>query len=301
MEKRDWLLAQFEEARDRLQAIAYRMLGSRNEAEDAVQEAWIRLNRSDNGNIGNPGGWLTTVVARVCLDMLRSRKVTREDSLDDVLVDLPEFGDNGIEEKIIAEDMVGPALLLVLDTLTPAERLAFVLHDLFDLTFHDIAMILERTELSTRQLASRARRRVRGSTLPRKDAQRQQEIVAAFLLASRDGDFEALIRLLHPDAVLRADETAIKVSRANKARGAPQFDTQTVGANAVANTLKGSAKGAQLAMVNGVAGATWGMNGKTVVAFCFTIIDEKVIAIDIVMDKTTLDNFDIRLIDNNHE
>jgi len=299
MEQNDWLTAHFEATRSHLQAVAYRMLGSRSEAEDAVQEAWIRLNRSDSDGIDNLGGWLTTVVSRVCLDMLRSRKAAREESFEEILVDLPEDGDDGIEEKLVIEDAVGPALLLVLDTLTPAERIAFVLHDLFGLTFEEIAPIIERTDLATRQLASRARRRVRGAAIPRKDAQRQQEVVAAFMLASRLGDFEALIRLLHPDVVLRADETAIKVSTANKDRGAPQFKPEIMGAEAVANTLKGSAQGAQLSLVNGLAGATWGVKGKAVVAFCFMVNDGKITAIDIVMEKNTLENFDIKIIDNN--
>lgn len=301
MEKNDWLITQFEVTRDHLQSVAYRMLGSRSEAEDAVQEAWIRLSRSDTASINNLGGWLTTLVARVCLDTLRSRKAAREESLEEIRVDLPETEDEGIEEKFLIEDAVGPALLLVLDTLTPVERIAFVLHDLFGLTFDEIAPIIERTELTARQLASRARRRVRGAALPRKDARRQQEVVAAFMLASRQGDFDALIRLLHPDVVLRADETAIKVSTANKARGAPQFVSEMVGAKAVADTLNGSAQGALLSLVNGIAGATWGMKGKTVVAFCFAVDDGKITAIDIVMDKSALDNFDIQIIDNNHQ
>lgn len=222
MEKNDWLATEFETTRHHLQAVAYRMLGSRSEAEDAV-----------------------------------------------------------------------------LDTLTAAERIAFVLHDLFDLSFDEIAPIIERTELATRQLASRARRRVRGASMPNKDAERQQEVVAAFMQASRQGNFDALLRLLHPDVVLRADETAIKVSTANKARGAPQFTPEIIGAKAVADTLNGSAQGAQLSLVNGLAGATWGMNGKTVVAFCFAVNEGKITAIDIVMDKNTLGNFDIHIIDNN--
>ncbi|HCS65006.1 MAG TPA: RNA polymerase subunit sigma-70 [Cellvibrio sp.] len=298
MEKNDWLATEFETTRHRLQAVAYRMLGSRSEAEDAVQEAWIRLNRSDSDSIGNLGGWLTTVVARVCLDMLRSRKAAREDSLEEMLVDLPEEGEGDLEEKLLIADSIGPALLLVLDRLSPAERIAFVLHDLFDLSFDEIAPIIERTESATRQLASRARRCVRGAAMPRKDAERQQEVVAAFMQASRQGNFDALIRLLHPDAVLRADETAIKVSTANKARGAPQFAAEIAGAKAVADILNGSAQGAQLALVNGLAGAAWGMNGKTVVAFCFVVSDGKIAAIDIVMDKHILENFDIQIIDN---
>lgn len=299
MEKNDWLTAHFETTRNHLQAVAYRMLGSNSEAEDAVQEAWIRLNRSDSESIDNLGGWLTTVVSRVCLDMLRSRKAAREDSLEEMVVDLPEEADGDIEDKFLIADAIGPALLLVLDNLTAAERIAFVLHDLFDLSFDEIAPIIERTEMATRQLASRARRRVRGATMPSKDARLQHEVVAAFMQASRQGNFDALIKLLHPNAVLRADETAIKVSTANKARGAPQFTHEITGAEAVANTLNGSAQGAQLSLVNGLAGATWGMNGKTIVAFCFMVTDGKITAIDIVMDKNTLANFDIQIIDNN--
>jgi RNA polymerase sigma factor (sigma-70 family) len=301
MEKNDWLTAHFEATRNHLQAVAYRMLGSHNEAEDAVQEAWIRLNRSDSDSIANLGGWLTTVVARVCLDILRSRKAAREESLEDILVDFPEEGESDFEETFLIADALGPALLLVLDKLTATERIAFILHDLFDVSFDEIAPIIERTDLATRQLASRARRRVRGATMPGKDAARQQEVVAAFMQASRQGNFDALIRLLHPDVVLRADETAIKVSTANKARGAPQFAQQISGADAVANILNGSAQGAQLAFVNGLAGAAWGMKGKTVVAFCFAVNDGKITGIDIVMDKNTLDNFDIQIIDNNSE
>lgn len=299
MEKNEWLATHFEATRNHLQAVAYRMLGSRSEAEDAVQEAWIRLNRSDSDSIDNLAGWLTTVVARVCLDMLRSRRAAREDSLAEILVDLPEEGEDDLEEKFSVAEAIGPALLLVLDKLTAAERIAFVLHDLFDVSFDEIAPIIERTETATRQLASRARRRVRGAAMPDRDAERQQEVVAAFMQASRQGNFDALIRLLHPDVVLRADATAIKVSTANKARGAPQFTHEIIGANAVADTLNGSAQGAQLALVNGFAGAAWGMKGKTVVAFCFVVNDGKITAIDIVMDKDALDNLDIKIIDNN--
>lgn len=298
MEKNDWLTTHFEATRTHLQAVAYRMLGSRSEAEDAVQEAWIRLNRSDAGNIDNLGGWLMTVVARVCLDNLRSRKAAREDSLEEI-IDLPEEAGGEFEEKILIADAVGPALLMVLDKLTPAERIAFVLHDLFDVAFDEIAPIIERTEMAARQLASRARKQIRTSALPGKDAQRQQEVVAAFMQASRHGNFDALIKLLHPDVVLRADETAIKVSTANRAKGAPQFASEITGALAVANTLNGSAQGAQLALINGLTGAAWGMQGRTVVAFCFVVKNEKITDINVVMDKSALDNFEIQIIDNN--
>lgn len=298
MENNEWLAGQFETTRSHLQALAYRMLGSRSEAEDAVQEAWMRLNRSDAAVIENLGGWLTTVVSRVCLDMLRVRKAGREDSLEAIPVDMPEPDAGELDKDLLMAEALGPALLLVLDRLAPAERIAFVLHDLFDLSFADIASIIERSEMATRQLASRARRRVRGESISTKDAERQQEVVAAFMLASRQGDFDALIRLLHPDVVLRADETAIKVSQANKARGAPQFAAQILGATDVANTLKGSAQGAQLALVDGLAGATWGVKGNPVVAFCFAVHDGRITRIDIVMDKQTLGDLDIQLIDN---
>ena len=299
MEKNDWLTKSFEETRHHLQAVAYRMLGSNNEAEDAVQEAWIRLNRSESEKIDNLGGWLTTVVARVCLDMLRARKSAKTESLDEMVYDVADDGSNDPETDFLVADSVGPALLLVLDTLTPTERIAFVLHDLFDLSFEDIAPIIDRTEAAARQLASRARRRVRGGTTPQEDSQRQHAVVAAFLAASREGNFEALIKLLHPDIILRADETAIKISTANKAKGAPAFEPKITGAKHVADTFKGRAAGAQLTLINGGAGATWGMNGKTVVAFCFAVTDGKITAIDVVMDRKTLDTFDIKTLDIN--
>lgn len=297
MEKHDWLTERFEDTRHHLQAVAYRMLGSNSEAEDAVQEAWLRLNRSESEKIDNLSGWLTTVVARVCLDMLRARKSGKTESLDEMVYDATDDGSNDPEADLLVADSVGPALLLVLDTLTPTERIAFVLHDLFDLSFEEIAPIIDRTEAAARQLASRARRRVRGGTTPQKDSQRQHAVVAAFLAASREGNFDALIQLLHPDITLRADETAIKISTANKAKGAPAFAPEITGANNVADTFKGRAAGAQLTLVNGVAGATWGMNGKTVVAFCFAVTDGKITAIDVVMDRKTLDTFDIQTID----
>jgi RNA polymerase sigma factor (sigma-70 family) len=300
MEKADWLTKNFEATRPHLQALAYRMLGSGSEAEDAVQEAWIRLNRSESEKIENLGGWLTTVVARVCLDALRARKSSREESLDETVLDIPDDGVGDPAKEILLADSVGPALLLVLDTLTPTERIAFVLHDLFDLSFEEIAPIIDRTEAATRQLASRARRRVRGASTPQKNSERQHEIVSAFLFASREGNFEALIKLLHPNVILRADETAIKITTANKSKGAPELKSEIIGAKNVADTLKGRAAGAQLTRVNGLAGATWGINGKTVVAFCFSVENEKIITIDVVMDRQTLDTFDITLINNNN-
>lgn len=296
MEKKDWLAKNFEETRHHLKAVAYRMLGSAGEAEDAVQEAWIRLNRSESEKIENLQGWLTTVVARVCLDMLRSQKSRREESLEKS--DLETKADSkNLEADFLIADSVGPALLVVLDLLTPAERIAFVLHDLFDLSFEEIAPIIDRTEEATRQLASRARRRVRGASSANDDRDRQQEVVSAFLAASREGNFSALINLLHPDVLLRADETAVKVAEVNKSKGAPQFKRELQGAKTVADTFKGKAAGAQLALVDGVVGATWAPGGKPVVAFRFSVKDGKISDIEIVMDKTKLENLDIEIID----
>jgi RNA polymerase sigma-70 factor (ECF subfamily) len=298
MEKKDWLEKSFEETRQHLKAVAYRMLGSVGEAEDAVQEAWIRLNRSESEKIENLSGWLTTVVARVCLDVLRARKSRREEPLDFKLSEIPAASWGNPEAQFMLADAVGPALLVILDTLTPTERIAFVLHDLFHLSFEDIAPIIDRTESAARQLASRARRRVRGArSSQEEDDQRQQEIVSAFLAASRDGNFEALIRLLHPDAVLRADETAVKIAEMNKAKGAPQFARELKGAKLVADTMKGKATAAQLALVDGIAGLTWSPGGKPVVAFCFSIESGVISAIDIIMDPKSLGDINIEIID----
>jgi RNA polymerase sigma-70 factor (ECF subfamily) len=295
MEKKDWLAKDFEETRPHLRAVAYRMLGSVDEAEDAIQEAWIRLTRSQSDKIDNLGGWLTTVVARVCLDMLRSRKSRKEEPLDNQVIRDPGSA-NPDADQLIA-DSVGPALLVVLDTLTPAERIAFVLHDLFDLSFEEIAPVIDRTETAARQLASRARRRVRGMKATAwEDTHRQREIVTAFLAASRDGDFSALLTLLHPDAVLRADKTAVKVAAANQAKGAPAFKIEIRGAEHVAETLKGRARGAQLALVDGFTGATWAPSGKPVLVFAFAIRDGKIEEIDVIMNTEDLEKMEVEVI-----
>jgi RNA polymerase sigma factor (sigma-70 family) len=297
MEKKDGLAKNFEDARKHLKAVAYQMLGSSGEAEDAVQEAWMRLNRSNSEEIDNLRGWLTTVVARVCLDMLRSRKSKREDPLDDNVSEIPNDQYGNPEAEFMLADSVGPALLLVLDLLTPTERIAFILHDIFDLSFEEIAPIVDRTEEATRQLASRARRTIRSASSPQQDNERQQEIVSAFISAARDGNFEALIRVLHPDVVLRADTTAIKIAEVNKSRGAPQFKAVMNGAKTVAETFKGKAAAAQLAWINGAAGGTWAPGGKPVVAFCFKISGGKISEIEIVMDKDKLEKSEIKIIE----
>jgi RNA polymerase sigma-70 factor (ECF subfamily) len=295
MDKENWLTQGFEESRTHLSAVAFRMLGSTHEAEDAVQEAWIRLSRSDAGAIDNVRGWLSTVVARICLDMLRARKAKREETLDQHELSAIKDGGALPDDGLQLADTVGPALLAVLDLLAPAERIAFVLHDLFDIPFRDIAPIIDRNEMATRQLASRARRRVRGADIPGEDTERQQAVVAAFMAASREGDFDALIRLLHPDVVLRADEAAIRITTTNKGKGAPQFAHRLTGAGTVAETFKGKALGAELATIDGLTGMTWAPpGGKPVFAWCFTLGGGRITAIDVVMDQTTLREMDIR-------
>jgi RNA polymerase sigma-70 factor (ECF subfamily) len=297
MEKRDWLAQNFEEARKHLKAVAYQMLGSSGEAEDAVQEVWIRLNKSNSEEIDNLRGWLTTVVARVCLDMLRARKSKREEPLEEHVSVLPNEKFGNPESEFMLADSIGPALFLVLELLTPVERIALVLHDIFDLSFDEIAPILDRSEESARQLASRARRKVRGARRPQDENEQQQEIVAAFISAARDGNLEALIRVLHPDVVLRADSTAVKIAEVNKGKGAPQFKAIMNGANTVAETFKGKAAAAQLAWINGVAGGTWAPGGKPVVAFSFKTSGGKITEIEIMMDRDQLEKTDIKLIE----
>src|SRR5579859_176422 len=222
MNEREWLADRFEEQRGHLQGVAYRMLGSLSEADDAVQESWLRLSRAGADGIDNLGGWLTTVVARVCLDMMRSRKSRREESLDVRTGEPPASAAAGAdpEYEALLADSVGLALLVVLDTLSPAERLAFVLHDMFAVPFEEIAPIVERSPAATRKLASRARLRVQGAdTAPDTDLARQREIVQAFLAASRNGDLVALIAVLDPDVVLRADQTAARMGAEAEVRG----------------------------------------------------------------------------------
>ena len=288
MAERDWLTEQFEANRAHLRAVAYRMLGSRAEAEDAVQEAWLRLSRADTSEVENLAGWLTTVVARVSLDMLRSRKSRREEPMGE-LVPAAERGAEAGNPEYDAEmaDAVGPALLVVLDTLAPAERLAFVLHDLFGVPFDEIAVILGRSSDAARQLASRARRRVRGAAPTQEaDLERQREVVNAFLRASRRGDFEALLTVLDPEVVVRADATSVKMGSAPEVHGA----------TAVLNTFLGRAVGAQPAIINGVAGAAWAPGGRIRAVISFTVADGKVTAIDLVADRERLDQLGVELL-----
>jgi RNA polymerase sigma-70 factor (ECF subfamily) len=284
----------FEAHRAHLHAVAYRMLGSAGEADDAVQEAWLRLSRSDAGAVDNLGGWLTTVVARICLDVLRARKSRREEPL------APDAGAAGAggeglrpDAELQLADSIGVALLVVLETLAPAERIAFVLHDMFDVPFDDIAPIVGRNPTATRQLASRARRRVQGAS-PGADAHpsRQRRVVDAFLAASRNGDFAALLAALDPDVVLRADPLAVETAAAHAAQGAPVLMPEVRGARAVAGGFSGRARGARPALVGGLPGAVWAPGGVVQAAFAFSLANGKIVAIDIIMDPTRLRTLD---------
>jgi RNA polymerase sigma-70 factor (ECF subfamily) len=278
----DWLADQFEAHRTHLRAVAYRVLGSSAEADDAVQEVWLRLSRSDTSDVANLGGWLTTVVARVSLNMLQSRKSRREEPIG-AYVPAPAHHPSPEDQAVLADSM-GPALLVVLDTLAPAERLAFVLHDMFAVPFDEIAPIVDRSPAATRQLASRARRRVQGAPTPT-DLTRQREIVDAFLAASHNGNFEALLSMLDPDAVLRADEAALNLGA-----------TQATGAPAVAETFSGRARAAQLALIDGIPGLTWSRGGQPKVVFVFTITNDKVTAINLLADPDLLSELDVEIL-----
>jgi len=286
MDDQDWLARRFEEHRTHLRAVAYRILGSPVDADDAVQEAWLRLARSDSSRVENLGGWLTTVVARVSLNMLQSRKTRREDPAGSHLPEeIPGPADGtGPEQQAVLADSVGLALLVVLDTLTPAERLAFVLHDMFAMPFEEIAPIVERTPAATRQLASRARRRVQGAdTTTDTDLTRRREVVQAFLAASRGGDLGALVTMLDPDVVVRADQTVVRIGTAAETRGA-----QTV-----ATFFSGRARGAKLALIDGVAGLVWATGGRPRVVFSFTLSGGKITAIDLLGDPDVLGRLDV--------
>lgn len=275
----DWLAERFEEQRTHLRAVAYRMLGSLTEADDAVQDTWVRVSRAETSEVENLGGWLTTIVARVCLNLLRSRNVRREESLEVHLPDpvISPAGELQPEEEALLADSVGLALQVVLDALAPAERLAFVLHDMFELPFEEIAPMVGRSPVAARQLASRARRRVRGAEIPDPDLARQRAVVDAFFLAARGGDFDALVALLHPDVVLRAD---FGPSR-------PATSTIVRGAAAVARQARLGANPAALlhpALVNGAAGVVITLDGQPHVVMAFTIVNDQVVELDIIAD-----------------
>jgi RNA polymerase sigma factor (sigma-70 family) len=296
MDERDFLAEQFEENRTHLRAVAYRMLGSISEADDALQEAWLRLSRSDTSGIQNPCGWLTTIVARVCLDMLRSRKARREEHLSEpsgarVSPLIASRGDGtDPEHEALLADSVGLALLVVLEKLSPAERLAFVLHDMFGVPFEEIAPIVGRSPSAARQLASRARRRIQGAApSPNADLARQREVIDAFLAAARGGDFDALVAVLDPDVVLRADSGAVLAVGSREVRGAPAVARRAA---------KGRARAARPALVNGAVGVIVAPRGRLLVILSFTIRGGKIVEIDAIAEPERIRQLDLTLLDD---
>jgi RNA polymerase sigma-70 factor, ECF subfamily len=297
MNEQDWLAERFEAHRSHLRAVAYRMLGSLSEADDAVQGAWLRLSRTDTSGINNLGGWLTTLVARECLDMLRARTARREQPQGVHLPDPVISAQHGLdpEQQALLAEGVGLALLVVLDTLTPAERLAFVLHDMFAVPFDEIAAIVGCSPAAARQLGSRARRRVQGAgPVPDADLARQREVVDAFFAAARDGDFDALVAILDPDVVIRADAGALPVGAWRMVRGAAAAAEQ-VRANGGFARL---ARFAQPALVNGAAGVVVAPGGRPVAVIGFTIKGDKIVEIDILADPARLRRLDLAALDN---
>jgi RNA polymerase sigma-70 factor (ECF subfamily) len=281
MDDNEWLADRFEEHRAHLRAVAYRMLGSITEADDAVQDAWLRVSRAGANDVENLGGWLTTIVARICLNMLRSRDTRREESLDAHLPDpvISSSSELQPDEEALLADSVSLALLVVLDTLSPVERLAFVLHDMFALPFDEIASMVGRSPAAARQLASRARRRVKGAEIPAPDPDlaRQRHVVDAFFRAARGGDFDALVALLDPDVVLRADAGARRPAASGVFRGAAAVAGQS---------LRGALPGALVrpALVNGSAGAVITVGGRPIAVMGFTVTDGRIVEIDAIAD-----------------
>jgi RNA polymerase sigma-70 factor (ECF subfamily) len=298
MDENEFLAKRFEEHRSHLRAVAYRMLGSLSEADDAVQEAWLRLSRSETSGVENLGGWLTTVVGRVCLDMLRSRTSRRVVPLGEPLgTRVPEplvSRADGIdpEHEALLADSVGLALLVVLETLSPAERLAFVLHDMFSVPFEEIAPVVGRSPTAARQLASRARRRVQGEAhVPDADLATQREVVDAFLAASRDGDFDTLLAVLDPDVVLRIDGGALRAGLSREVRGARAVAEQTL-------TFSRLSPFVRPALVNGAAGVVVAPRGRPFSVMGFTIRGGKIVEIDILADPARLSRLDVSVFDD---
>jgi len=293
------LSARFEENRARLRAVAYRMLGSTSEAEDAVQETWLRVTRADAGAVDNLGGWLTTVITHVCLDLLRARK-TRENAAPALGAEAAASGPTDPEREVLLADAVGSAMMVVLDTLSPPERVAFVLHDLFALSFEDIGAIVGRSPVATRQLASRARRRVQGAgeTGEREEElPSQREVAQAFMAASREGNLEAVLALLDPDVVLRADAVAVKAAAANEAKGAPRLAREVRGAADVARVFLGSARAAQPALVDGTPGAAWAPGGHPRAVWAFKVERGRIVEVQLVIDPKAVARLEVLLVD----
>jgi len=286
MDENEWLADRFEEHRAHLRAVAYRMLGSLTEADDAVQDTWLRLSRSESSEVENLGGWLTTVVARVSLNMLRSRNVRREEAFGVHVPDavVSPAGELQPDEEALLADSVSLALLVVLDTLTPAERLAFVLHDMFELPFEEIAPMVGRSPAAARQLASRARRRVKGADVPAPDPDlaRQRDVVDAFFLAAREGDFDALVAVLHPDVVVRIDAGARNAAASMVINGATSVARQAL----IGLRLMFARPVVHLrpALVNGAAGVVVSLSGQPMTVMGFTVADGKIAEIDAIAD-----------------
>jgi RNA polymerase sigma factor (sigma-70 family) len=294
VDERDWLAERFEAHRGRLRAVAYRMLGSLSEADDAVQEAWLRLARADTSDVENLGGWLTTVVARVCLNMLHARGARREEPLEAHLPDPVVSAEDAVdpEQQALLAEGVGLALLVVLDTLAPAERVAFVLHDLFAVPFGEIAPIVGRSRDAAKMLASRARRRVQGAApAPDADLARQRAVVDAFFAAAHHGDFDALLGVLDPDVVLRADRAAVRAGAPAEVRGAAAVTEQTLSAG-----VPRLARMAQPALVNGAAGVVFAAGGRAFAAVGFTVRRGKIAEIDVFADPAHLRQLDLALL-----
>jgi RNA polymerase sigma-70 factor, ECF subfamily len=292
MGEHQWLVEQFEANRGRLRAVAYRMLGSMNEADDAVQEAWLRLSRSDDGSIENLGGWLTTVVSRVCLDMLRSRRSRREELISEQAAEPVASGGPGSdpEQDVLLADSVGIALLVVLGRLTPAERVAFVLHDMFAVPFEEIGPIVGRTPGAARQLASRARRRVQGAPpVPQASLAEQREVVDAFLSALRAGDIEGLISVLDPEVVVRVDEAAARPGAPREIRGAQNWAR---GAVAFASMVKF----VEPALVNGSVGLVWAPRGRLLRVLMFSFQAGRIARAEIIADPARLGELDLAVL-----
>jgi RNA polymerase sigma factor (sigma-70 family) len=294
VDEREWLTERFEEHRTRLRAVAYRMLGSVSEADDAVQEAWLRVSRADTKSVENLAGWLTTVVARVCLNVLRTRESRRETPLDvhvpDPIVS-PEDGGDPEHEALLA-DSVGLALLVVLESLTPAERLAFVLHDMFAVPFEEIAPLIERSPAAARQLASRGRRRVQGrAPAPDADLTRQRSVVDAFFAASRNGDFDALVAVLDPDVVLRSDGGLARPRLTLELHGARSVAEQAVASTRLSPFVRP-------ALINGAAGVVVATRGRPLFVMAFTVTGGKIVAIDVLADPERLQQLDLTGLDD---
>ena len=291
------LITRFEQNRPRLRALAYRMLGSASEADDAVQEAWLRLTRTDSGAVDNLGGWLTTVVTHVCLDLLRARK-TREQAAPETARGAVGASDaTDPERDVLLADAVGSAMMVVLDTLSPAERVAFVLHDLFAFTFDEIGAIVGHSAVATRQLASRARRRVQGAGDQEEELPPQREVAQAFMAASRDGNLEAVLALLDPEVVLRVDAAAVKAAATNAAKGAPRLVPEVRGASDVARVFLGSAQVARPALVEGTPGAAWAPGGRPRAVWAFNVEQGRIVEVQFVADPKSVARLEVLLVD----